>query len=187
MTAIFSRPLPRLIAVVGLQFLVLLSIIAFKQYTVATADKVVLATTITNPSTLVGGDHFNTVEYEISVLDPARLEGENPEDLSDKVYVELAETDTGVWEAVAIHDDHERMSSGTVLIAARIEYVTSYPNDEVRLHYGIEDIYIPESAAESVPSGSGHEVHVEVRIDRFGHADALRFVIDGVPVDLAHR
>jgi hypothetical protein len=190
---LLDRPLPRLVAVVALQFLVLLAIIGFKQYTIATADTIVIATDVRDPSTIVGRDSA-PARYEISSLDAADLPGDDLSELPgggdslDNVYVELREGTDGVWHPVAVHDDRDRMFDGTVLIAGRIEYASGRPGSEqFEMHYGIERVFIPENAAGGLPAGSGHEVNVEVRVDRFGHSDALEFVVDGKPFELERR
>jgi uncharacterized membrane-anchored protein len=54
----------------------------------------------------------------------------------------------------------------------------------IRVHYDIEQIFVPEGSAAALPTGSGHVVAVRVKVDRFGDAAPQHFVVDGEPFDL---
>lgn len=188
MMSLLSRPLPKLIAVVALQFLILASVIGFKQYTVWTGETVLLRTQPVDPHDLVRGDHA-TVSYEISRLDSRDLAGD--EDPYGDVYVELREGADGYWDAVAIHDERERAFDGTVLIKGTIERTGYIPGTARRdysiyeLTYGIEQVFIPEGSGDQIPATTDDTiVAVEVKVDRFGNAVPRRFFVDGVPLDL---
>jgi uncharacterized membrane-anchored protein len=191
MISSLSRPLPKLIALVALQFLILGSIIGFKQYTVWTGETVLLRTQPVDPHDLVRGDHA-TVSYEISRLDSRDLAGD--EYPSDDVYVELREASDGYWDAVAIHDDRKRSFDGTVLIKGTLKYAGYFPGAAVRdysiyeVEYGIEQVFIPEGSASQIPDTTDDTVvAVEVKVDRFGNAVPRRFIVDGEPLDLERR
>jgi hypothetical protein len=85
---------------------------------------------------------------------------------------------------LALHDDRDYSFEGTVLIKG--ENWRPYGSPDVAtydLHFGIEDVYIAKGAP-GVPSGSGHVVALEVRVDRFGESTPKRFLIDGQPFAL---
>jgi uncharacterized membrane-anchored protein len=185
----------KLLIVVGVQFLVLLSVIGFKQYTVWTSDTVLLKTAPIDPHALLGGDSVH-IRYEISSVERSLfVDGEAYPGLfvegeaypGQEVFVELQKGADGYWSVVAVHPHQESSYDGTVLLKARVEsypYVGSTP---VTLHYGIEQVFVPEGSGAGLPSGSGHTVAVEVRVDRFGHAVPLRFFVDGQPFDLKRQ
>jgi uncharacterized membrane-anchored protein len=178
----------KLAIVVGIQFLVLFSVLGFKQYTVRTGETVLLKVQPVDPRDLVRGDHI-TVQYEISRLSRSDVAWDNdaPTCCQAPVYVELQKQDDGYWKAVAVHGDRTHSRDGTVLIRGTVQdnYVSSTQRAEIR--YGIEDIFIPEGSGGQVPSGSGHSVAVAVKVDRFGNAVPRHFVVDGVPVKLERR
>jgi|CXWL01.1.fsa_nt_gi uncharacterized membrane-anchored protein len=178
---LFERPLTRLIAVVALQALILLSILAFKQYTVWTSETILLRLDTTNPQTLVGRGSM-PARYDISRVDTRELPGDD--EFAINIYVELQEGADGIWEPVAVHDNRDHSFEGTVLIKGENQYAYGSLNVATYdLHYGIENVYIAEEAT-GIPSGSGHIVALEVRVDRFGNAVPKRFLIDGQPFGL---
>jgi uncharacterized membrane-anchored protein len=179
----FSRPLPKLVAVVALQVFILFSVIAFKQYTVWTSETVLLRLDTPSPQSLVGRTTM-PIELDISRLNTSELPGDN--EFNKYAYVELQEGTDGVWEPVAIHDHRSHSFEDTVLIRGEVWNVYgTFSRSTYELHYGVEDVFIPEGT--SVPSGSGHTVALEVRVDRFGDAVPRRFVVDGEPLDLERR
>ncbi len=177
-------PIRKLAIVVGVQVLILLSVLGFKQYTIWTGETVVLAVAPVDPRDLIRGDYM-TVQYDISTLDPDKLAGD--EYPSDRVYVELRESEGGTWDAVAIHDGRERSFDDTVLLKGDMKYRSFRNGDELTVDYGIEEIFIPEGSGSQLPFGDGHTVAVEVKVDRFGNAVPRRFLVDGEPFELERR
>lgn len=172
------KPLTRILIVAGIQFLILFSIIGFKQYTVWTGESVLLRTAPVDPRDLLRGD-FIRVRYEISTLDPRALAGDPYP--YDEVYVELREGSDQYWQAVAIHEERERSFDDTVLIKG--EVVSTSPS-ALDIEYGIEQVFIPAGSGDQLPSGPDHIVAVEVKVDRFGNAVPRRFFVDGEPFEL---
>lgn len=172
-------PGKKLLIVVAVQFLVLTSILAFKQYTVLTGTTVLLKTAPVDPSDLVRGD-FVAVRYEISTVDRDLVVDEYKYP-TGQVYVELQRGGDGNWRAVAVHTERKRSYNGTVLIKGDVEG-TRY--DTLTIRYGIEQVFVPEGSGAALPSGSGHTVAVEVKVDRFGNAVPRRFFVDGQPFEL---
>ena len=176
-------PARKLLIIVAVQFLVLLSVIGFKQYTIWTGETVLLKTTPVDPHDLLRGD-FMAVSYEISTIDLQAVVGDHDYGLT--VYVELQRGDDGYWRAVAVHGRREHSFDGTVLIEGDVDMNVSR-GTVIHVRYGIEQIFVPEGSGGSLPSGSGHVIAVEVKVDRFGHAVPRRFIVDGQPFDLRRR
>ena len=181
MTGTFS-PAKKLLIVIAIQFLVLFSVIGFKQYTIWTGETVVLKTIPVDPRDLLRGDYVQ-VRYEISILDLGALAGDDV--YGGSVYVELQKGDDGYWKAVAIHYDHERSYAGTVLIKGDATYYGPGSSGRINVSYGIEQVFVPEGSGDDLPSGRTHTVAVEVKVDRFGNAVPRRFLVDGQPFDLS--
>lgn len=177
-------PGKKLLIVVAVQFLVLLSVLAFKQYTVLTGTTVLLKTAPVDPRDLVRGD-FVAVRYEISTVDRSLVTDEYKYP-TGPVYVELRRGSDGYWEAVAVHTERERSYGGTVLIKGDVQEERYQPGSygTMNIRYGIEQVFVPEGSGADLPSGSGHTVAVEVKVDRFGNAVPRRFFVDGQPFEL---
>ncbi|TAK56199.1 MAG: hypothetical protein EPO22_13840, partial [Dehalococcoidia bacterium] len=108
------------------------------------------------------------------------------------VYVELERQDDGYWSAIAVHGGRNHIRDGTVIIRGHVQdpyysYAPPPSSEPLELRYGIEQIFIPEGSGADIPSGSGHTVAVEVKVDRFGNAVPRHFVIDGKEADLKRR
>lgn len=172
----------KLLIVAALQFAILLSVIAFKQYTIWTGTTVLLRTAPVDPRDLIRGD-FIALRYEISTIDRGTATGDwYP---GNDVFVELRRGDDGYWSAVAIHGDRTHSFPGTEIIAGTV--TSSYPGSPIQVHYGIEQVFIPEGSGDQLPTGTGHTVAVEVEVDRFGNAVPRRFFVDGQPFKLERR
>lgn len=173
---LLTRPLPKLVAIVALQVLILLSVLAFKQYTVWTSETILLRVDTTDPRDVVGRDSL-PLRYEISRVDTRDLPGDDEFDMN--AYIELQEGADGIWAPVAVHDDRDRNFDGSVLMKGDTGYVYD-PSRSVthEFRYGIENAYIKEGTAR-VPTGPGHLIVLEVRVDRFGESTPKGFLIDG--------
>ncbi|HET6614863.1 MAG TPA: GDYXXLXY domain-containing protein [Dehalococcoidia bacterium] len=181
------KPIVKLALVVGLQVLLLLSLIGFKQYTVWTGETVLLKVQPVDPRDLLRGDYI-TVRYDISTIDLDDVAGDDY--VGGTAYVELREDRDGYWDAVAVHDDRARSFDDTVLIKAHvIEWNLNHRtgSERIELDYGIEEVFIPEGSGNQLSFGDGHVVAVEVKVDRWGNAVPRRFYVDGEPFDLKRR
>lgn len=175
------RPLGRILVVAGIQFLVLFSIIGFKQYTVWTGETVLLRTVPVDPRDLLRGDYVR-VRYEISTLQRSSLAGDGY--ANGDAYVELREGSDGYWQAVAIHEGRKHSFDDTVLIKGHVE---STSPTSLLIEYGIEQVFIEDGSGDQLPTGPDHTVAVEVKVDRFGNAVPRRFFVDGEPFELGRE
>ncbi len=178
-------PLTKLAIVAAVQLVILFGIVGFKQYTIWTGTTVVLAAApVDATKPLRGGDV--TLRYEISEINVSEIAGDD--DLRDQtVYVELQEGADGVWDAVAIHNSHERSFDGTVLLKGTLQY-DYYPVTAGvrRIRYNLEELlFISDGGAEDIPWDSG--VSVEVNVDRFGDSVPRHLLVDGEKLDLKRR
>jgi hypothetical protein len=165
------------VAIVALQIAVLLGIAGFHAYARQTADTVVIRVETGDPQRLTMG----AVPLEISRVSAATLSGDD--DFGGDVYVEIQRGDDGLWHAVALHDGHDAMFEGTVLIKGEVHGAT-YVGDGPRYNmvYGIEDARPADPA--TLPAGSGHSIALVLDVDRFGNAYPQRYEIDKAPFGL---
>jgi uncharacterized membrane-anchored protein len=185
-------PARKLAIVISVQLLVLFGVLGFKQYAVLTGDTVLLKVQPVDPRTLVS--QSATVKYEISTISPDEVSWDRdaPRCCDSPVYVELQRQDDGYWTAIAVNGDHTHTRDGTVLIKGDVQdpdyrYEPASLSGPRLIRYGIEQIYIPEGSGADIPSGAGHTVAVEVKVDRFGNATPRRFLIDEKHVDLGRH
>lgn len=180
-------PAKKLLIIVAVQLLVLLSVIGFKQYVIWTSETILLRIASNDPRILARNSF---VSYEISTIDLDDVAGDDQ--YGGEVFVELQRGDDGYWVAVAVHGRRERTLDGTVLLRGdaggffddALGAWRPTSSGVMRVRYDIERIFVPESGAAALPSGSGHVVAVQVRVDRFGDAVPEHFVVDGEPFDL---
>ncbi len=185
-------PAKKLLIIVAVQLLVLLSVIGFKQYVIWTSETILLKTTVTDTRNLLSGD-FAEISYAISTIDLDEVAGDDQ--YGGEVFVELQRGDDGYWFAVAVHGRGERTFDGTVLVRGdaggffddALGGWRPTSSGVIRVRYDIEQIFVPEGSAAALPTGSGHVVAVQVRVDRFGDAVPEHFVVDDEPFALKRR
>lgn len=169
----------KLAIVVAVQFLVLFSVIGFKQYTVWTGETVLLKVQPVDPTDIIRGDYVR-VRYDISTIDENALGGDDY--VSGDVYVELQRGDDGYWHAVAVRNDRERSIDGTVLIKGNVIASRQFTQSRTKtVEYGIEDIFVPKGSGKDLPRGASHAIAVKAKVDRFGNAVTQQLIVDGQP------
>jgi len=182
----------KIVLVAGVQIVVLLCIVGFGQWTVWTADTVQLrVSSVTDPQRL--GEANPPVGYEVAKLDAEAIvidvrRSADERSFYGDAYIELQRETDGAWSAIAVHDGRRRVADGTVLIDG---YLTLYRGPggwEATVMYGeAADVYASRSTLARMPSGPGHDIRVELRVNRYGSATPLRFIIDGEPYPLERR
>ena len=175
------RPAVRLGLVIGAQLLVLASLLGLKAYTAATTTTIVLETRETRPLDLA--ETRQRIPYAIGDIN--RDGGLWDDDAWGTVYVELAKNVLrGTWEVVRVHDGREHSAGGTVIIRGDTDYIEGATRAGEVIHLDIERVRIATRDAGRLPDGNAHVIDVEVKVDRFGNATPLRFIIDGEPYAL---
>jgi uncharacterized membrane-anchored protein len=176
----------RFIAAVALQFLLLCSVIGYKQYTIVTGTTVVLQVEPLDPRSLFRGDYVR-LNYTISTLNLSEVGGDDFFGYRQTVYVELAPDANGLWQAVSVEGDRRDVPDGHVLIKARTDNLDFQRDPStIRLRYGIEEVFSPEGSGRDVEQ-AGNRISVEVKVDRFGNAVPRRILIDGQQFNLKRR
>lgn len=183
-----KRPGLRLAAAVVIQFLLLLGLLAFKQYTVLTGETVVLRVHPIDPRDLFRGDYV-TLTYDISRLQTSQLDGDDYFGRDDRIYVELVKGDP-YWEPVAIYRDHRQEHRPSVVLKGKVSsYQFGGAYGSLRVEYGIENIFVPEDTGQAIQgltSRSGN-LSVEAKVDRWGNGIARRLLLDGEPYKFERR
>jgi uncharacterized membrane-anchored protein len=146
----------RILIVVALQTALLAYMIVDRQTMLNASRVVTLKVTPVDPRDVFRGDYV-ILTYEISRLDPAKLEGDNTFGYGDKVLVTLIpKGDT--WTAAAIAHGKPVPAQGGVIIQGTVDMFDTNDTGQVTsvtVHYGIESYFVPE--------GTGREIEFEVQ------------------------
>ncbi len=106
------------IFLVFLQVLILAGIIAYRQYWVATGERVLLKTAPVDPRDIFRGDYVR-LSYEISSLELEGLGVEEHFKPNEKVYVSLEKTSDDTYRATTVS---KALPMGQTFIQGRVEY-----------------------------------------------------------------
>ena len=178
-----SRPGLRVALAVAIQFLLLLGLLGFKQYTLLTGETVLLQVQPIDPRDLFRGDYV-TLSYDISTLRPDQLAGDDYFGPDARIYVELVKGDP-YWRPVAIYRGHRQEHEPSVVLKGRVGSGSYWGgglgSTSLQVKYGTEDIFIPEDTGRAVESLSrtGGRLAVEVVVDRWGNGIARHLILDG--------
>lgn len=160
-----NLPKPVLFAIaIGLQLLVVLSLIIFNANLLISGKEIILQIEPVDPRDFIRGDYI-TFQYEISSL-PDSLYGGDPDELKSgsRVYVTL-ENAGEYWVAKKITKEKPKQEG--LFINGNVLY--SYSN--IRIDYGIEDYFIPEGAGKAISEKlRTKDAYAKVVVDKSGNA-----------------
>lgn len=174
----------RVLLVVAIQTVALAYMIVDRQAMLNAAQTVTLKVVPVDPTDMFRGDYV-ILRYDISTLDPAKLEGEDTFNYGDKVYVTLAPGDT--WTATAIARTKPVAPSGGAVISGTVESILSpspaigpdgQPQPEttpqiqtVTVGFGIESFFVPEGTGRAIEDEARKgDLRVDVALDKDGRA-----------------
>lgn len=152
--------------VVAAQVIGLAAFAAVREAKLRSGVAVILQTVPVDPRSLLQGD-YAILDYEIAAL-PDYLQ-DPPPPAGRIVYVRLAESDGGVWQAVDYLDGRPLPNHGGTYIRGKV-------NAQGRLDFGIGTYFVPEGTGHIIENAA--DVKVIVSLDADGRA-----VIKGVLVD----
>jgi len=112
-----------------LQVALLVGIIAYRQYWVATGERILLRTAPVDPRDIFRGDYVS-LRYDISILDLDGLGAKGSFKSNEKVYVVLEKNQEGVFSAVSVS---RGIPSGKRFIQGRVQYETTLSKWEITL------------------------------------------------------
>jgi len=173
---------------VTIQFLILLGLLGFKQYTVLTGETVLLRVQPIDPQDLFRGDYV-TLTYDISRLQTSQLAGDDYFGRGDRIYVELVKGDP-YWEPVAVYSDRHQEHKPSVVLKGKLSnYSSSGGYGTLTVEYGIEDVFIPEDTGRAIQELARHNggLALEAKVDRWGNGIARHLLLDGEPYKFERR
>ncbi|NUO81659.1 GDYXXLXY domain-containing protein [candidate division KSB1 bacterium] len=195
----------QLVLVVLLQTLVLLAMIAKKQWTLATGTPVVLATAPIDPRSLFRGDYVQ-LNYKISTLRLDSVAGDRNFKKHEQVFVLLQPGETDA-KPISVHRQRPSHTAQQVVLKGEVEWVVedawltasvpdSLPSEawldtlqqkhegkivtQINVRYGIENYFVPEGQGRVLEQPNEDEtIAMRVAIDRFGNAGIQAVLVNG--------
>jgi len=127
----------KFIFLVLLQVALLVGIIAYRHYWVATGERVLLRTAPVDPRDIFRGDYVS-LRYDISTLDLDGLGAKGSFKPNERVYVLLEKTQDGVFSAVSVS---RGLPSGKRFIQGRVAYERMLSKWEVTLRDDSDNLH----------------------------------------------
>ncbi|PIU67163.1 MAG: hypothetical protein COS85_01790 [Armatimonadetes bacterium CG07_land_8_20_14_0_80_59_28] len=146
---------------VCMQLLVLFSLIGYKQWTLATGERVLLKTVPVDPRDLFRGEYV-ALRYEISSVESWWAHGKSFQ-AGDTLYVTLRR-EGRFWGIGAVAD--QPPPAGALFLKGTVRRVR---DSGIDVDYGIESYFVPEGRGKELESKRAG-LTTEIAIDRFGHA-----------------
>ncbi|MBL8779881.1 MAG: GDYXXLXY domain-containing protein [Alphaproteobacteria bacterium] len=179
----------RILIVVALQTALLAYMILDRQAVLSAARTVTLKVVPVDPRDIFRGDYV-ILTYEISRLDPTKIEGDNTFGYGDKVLVTLV-PNGDTWTATGIARGKPVPAQGGVAIQGTIESFDANETGQataVTVHYGIESYFVPEGTGREIEQERQKgDLSADIAVDASGRAaiKALRrggqvFYVEGI-------
>lgn len=162
-----------LVLVVVLQTAALAGMVAMKHRTLITGKPVLLETEPIDPRSLFRGDYVR-LNYTISSLEYAEVEGDDDFSRRDRIYVMLRKGEK-FWEPVSVHREMPAHGQDSVIIRGEVQW--SGGGDGINIRYGIENYFVPEGEGMALERpAEGEEVTMLIAVDEAG-ASAIKAVL----------
>lgn len=188
--------------VVLLQVLVLIAMIAKKQWTLATGTPVVLATVPLDPRSLFRGDYVR-LNYKISTLRLDSIAGDRNFKRHEKIFVLLQPGETDA-HPLSVHRERPQPVAGQVVIKGEVLWavansfptevatdssqsepenspqVSTLPVEQINVRYGIENYFVPEGEGRALEQpNEGEIIAMRVAVDKYGNAGIQAVLVNG--------
>ena len=151
--------------VVAAQVIGLVAFAVVREAKLRSGVAVILQTVPVDPRSLLQGD-YAILDYEIATL-PDYMAGLPA---GSVVYVRLAESDGGVWQAVDYRAGRPRPERGGTYIRGKVDA-------RGRLDFGIGTYFVPEGTGRSIENAA--DVKVAASLDGDGRAVIRGVIVDG--------
>lgn len=174
----------RILLIVAIQTIALGWMILERQHMLDASRTVTLKVVPVDPRDLFRGDYV-VLNYEISRLDIARLDGTNTLAPGNTIYVRLRRAgDT--WTAVALSDTHETPSNTEISLKAQVLSMDAPGNGAsqfVTLSFGIESYFVPQGTGLAIEEAARKgTISIDAAVDDKGRAAIKAIRQDGKPV-----
>lgn len=153
------------ILAVSCQLLILTGLASVKAYTLAAGTTVTLRTVPVDPRDIFRGDYV-ALNFEIS-----SVQSRQDFKTGEEVYVILRKGNP-YWAAEEIRSKPGQLRPSEVAIKAKIDYVDwrdkSNDSHTYRIHYGVEQAFVPEGTGRKLETEK--HLSVQVAVDQFGNS-----------------
>jgi len=179
----------RILIAVALQTVALAYMIVDRQAMLNSSRVVTLKVVPVDPRDIFRGDYV-ILSYDISRLDPTKIDGDDKFGYGDKALVTLVQSGE-TWTATAIARGKPVMVQGGVVIQGTVQSFDA--NDagqttSVSLAYGIESYFVPEGTGLAIEAEARQgSISADVAVDNQGRSaiKALRrngqqFYVEGI-------
>ncbi len=177
-----------IIFILLIQTVLLLGMIAAKQWTLNSGTEVLLETQPIDPRSLFRGDYVR-LNYTINRLYPDQLTGDDEFTKHDRIYLVLTPADT-YWVPASIHRQQPEAKDSQVVIRGEIKRVVTTEWDReqkktveikrIDVRYGIENYFVPEGEGMALERPKeGEKVDIRVAIDSRGGSGIKAVLING--------
>jgi uncharacterized membrane-anchored protein len=179
-----------LFAVAGLIQVALVGLmVADRMGTLREGTEVTLQTRPVDPRDFLRGDYVE-LEYDITSVAAGALQNRAAPGRNVPVYVKLAPTGAGFFEAVSVHLEPVSLNDREVLLRGRVVSGTHCGAssrrafcDKLRVRYGIERYFVPEGEGLEIERARDkRRVAIVAAVAASGRAAIKRLQIDGQPV-----
>jgi uncharacterized membrane-anchored protein len=174
----------RILLIVAIQTIALGWMILDRQQMLDSSRSVTLKVVPVDPRDLFRGDYV-VLNYDISRLDIARLDGTNTMAPGNTIYVRLRRTGEG-WTAIALSDTLEQPSDTEISLRAQVLSMDAPGNGAsqfITLSYGIESYFVPQGTGLAIEESAREgTITIDAAVDEKGRAAIKAIRQDGKPV-----
>ena len=164
--------------VVVLQTAALMGMVAVKHRTLITGKPILLETEPIDPRSLFRGDYV-ILNYAISRLENAEVEGDENFERHDDIYVVLREGEK-FWEPVSMHREMPAHGPDSVVIRGEVKWGGGASGNRINVRYGIENYFVPEGEGMALERpAEGEEVTILVAVDGKGDSAIKAVLVNG--------
>ena len=163
------------IIIVLLQVLLLVGIIAYRQYWVATGERVLLGTESVDPRDIFRGDYV-TLNYDISSLDLTSLGITEHFRPGERLYVVLEKNPDDTYRAASVR---KTLPAGGKFIQGRVSYVGEAKSKLLGVEYDIENYFVEEGKGRTIGAlRDAKSLKVEVSLRKDGKGIITGLLLD---------
>jgi uncharacterized membrane-anchored protein len=183
-------PLWRGIAAIVLLCGLILALVESRAGILRSGAEVRLATAPLDPRDLFRGDYV-ILNYRISTLDLAKIDGDKTLERNQQVFVRVAPGPDGLAEAKGVHLARPAAGAGETVIEGKVasagacvanadgEPDCNAGRRAIRVAYGLESYFVPQGTGRAIETTERKRLEIVAAVSGSGQAAIKRLLIDG--------
>jgi len=183
-------PLWRGIAAIILLCGLILALVESRAGILRSGTEIRLATAPLDPRDLFRGDYV-ILNYKISTLEPAKLDGDKSFERNQTVFVRVAPGADGLAEAKGVYLSRPPAPAGGIVLEGKVvsagACVANADGDPdcnagrraIRVTYGLESYFVPEGTGRAIETTERKRLEIVAAVSSSGQAAIKRLLIDG--------